>query len=249
MTDTRIPIRRLGGALALFLLAAVQTMAEPATLTGTVTYLERIVLPPDATVEVKLQDVSRADAPALTIAETSFAPETQVPVAFALGYDSSAIDERHRYALRARILAGDRVLFLTKRHFGVLTGGEDSTDILVERAAAQPASPAGLWLAEEIGGDGVIDQLRTVLEIAADGTVSGSGGCNSISGQATVSGSGIAFGPVAATRKLCPPAIMDQEEKFLRALGLAASWRIDPELHQLILMDGTGQPIAVLSRL
>jgi uncharacterized lipoprotein YbaY len=38
--------------------------ATTATVTGTVTYLERIALPPDATVAVRLLDISRQDVAA-----------------------------------------------------------------------------------------------------------------------------------------------------------------------------------------
>ena len=40
------------------------TPASGATVTGSVRYRERIALPPGATVTERLQDVSRADAPA-----------------------------------------------------------------------------------------------------------------------------------------------------------------------------------------
>ena len=48
--------------------------AGPA-VSGTVAYRERIALPPNAAIEVKLQDVSLQDAPAKTVAETVFAAE------------------------------------------------------------------------------------------------------------------------------------------------------------------------------
>src|SRR5262245_51239697 len=41
------------------------------TLSGHVTYRERMVLPPSAMIEVRLVDVSRADGKAITIAATS----------------------------------------------------------------------------------------------------------------------------------------------------------------------------------
>ncbi len=247
MTDLRFPFRFLCAGVAL-LLTTVQPMAEDRTLTGTVTYRERIALPPDARVEVELLDVSRADAPALAIAETGFVPETQVPIAFSLDYDSREIDARHSYALRARILRGDEVLFRTVQHHGVLTRGENSTEIMLERAAVPPETPAGRWLAEDIGGGGVADRVQTVLELGPDGTVSGSGGCNALSGRAELSGAELTFGPLAATRKLCPPAIMDQEGKFLAALAETRSWKMDPERGKLLLLDGTGRTVAVFSR-
>jgi putative lipoprotein len=43
--------------------------AEAARVTGSVTYRERIALPPTAVVKARLVDVSRADAPAELLAE------------------------------------------------------------------------------------------------------------------------------------------------------------------------------------
>ncbi|WP_367272350.1 YbaY family lipoprotein [Phreatobacter sp.] len=50
-------------------LNAAAAMAETRTLSGMVIYRERIALPPSAVVEVKLVDISLADAPSRTIAE------------------------------------------------------------------------------------------------------------------------------------------------------------------------------------
>ncbi len=60
-----------------FLAGCTPTPVEPATgagsatskVTGSITYRERIALPPSAVVAVKLVDVSLADAPAVLIAE------------------------------------------------------------------------------------------------------------------------------------------------------------------------------------
>lgn len=77
------------------------------TLTGTATYLQRIALPPDSRLVVTISDVSLADAPSTTIAETEMATEgRQVPLPFSLTYDPERIQPRHSYAVSARILDG-----------------------------------------------------------------------------------------------------------------------------------------------
>ena len=79
-------------------------------VTSTVTYRERIALPPGAVVHVVLEDVSLADAQATVITEETIQSAGQVPVPFALQLDSASIDHRHRYAVRARITdAADRL--------------------------------------------------------------------------------------------------------------------------------------------
>jgi putative lipoprotein len=97
-------------------------------VTGTISYRERIAISPNAIVEVKLVDISRADAPSTTIAEQIIKPEgRQVPIQFDLGYDQRRIVSRNRYAVRVRILEGDTPRFITTRAYRVLTGGYGKT--------------------------------------------------------------------------------------------------------------------------
>lgn len=90
-------------------LAACATAPNPGsvTLTGTATYRERIALPPDSRLVVTISDVSLADAPSTTIAETEVATAgRQVPLPFSLAYDPARIEPRRTYAVSARILDG-----------------------------------------------------------------------------------------------------------------------------------------------
>jgi putative lipoprotein len=129
------------GILALGALACAAGIAPPvssptgaAVVTGHVTYRERIALPPGATVTVRLQDVSRADAPAEVLAEQVIVPTTQVPIPFALEYDPARIDARHRYSVGARIEVAGKLWFVSDTHNGVLTeGGPSQVDVVVRR--------------------------------------------------------------------------------------------------------------------
>lgn len=253
MKVSRRPVLRL--VAAGLTLRAASALAETRTLSGNVVYRERMLLPAGAVVEVKLLDVSLADAPARTIAESRITDARTSHIPYVLRYDSSQIDPRMTYALQARIVLGDRLLFINTTRHTVLAGGKDDGDIQVENVGggqaetSAPSSPVGRWLAEDIRGGGVIDNLQSVVEIAADGTVTGSGGCNRMRGQATISGTSITITPLASTMMACPPAIMDQEGKFMSALEAARSFRIDPQQRKLFLLDGTGQTILRLSAL
>jgi putative lipoprotein len=97
--------------------------AKSGRVTGTVTYRERIALPPDAVVEVQLLDVSLMDVAATLIAEQTIKPQHQVPIAFELPYDPADIDERLSYAVRATIRIGGKAMFITNRSYPVLTRG------------------------------------------------------------------------------------------------------------------------------
>lgn len=262
-----LPKMRLpaGAALCAALIGVGAAYAETRTLSGTVTYRERMALPPDARITVQLQDVSRADAPAQVLGETVIAPPVQVPVPFRLEYDDSAIRPGHSYALQARITRGDRLMFINTSRHAVFGDQPDSTGIgatgiVVERVARNPDAKAdamtepdpaaltGRWLAEDIGGMGVLDRVESVLELAADGGVTGSGGCNHMRGTATLGRADIRFGPLAATRRACVPAVGDQEARFFAALAASRHWQLDEARGKLRLLDGQGRPLMLLVR-
>lgn len=97
-------------------------------MTGTVTYRQRIALTPDAVIEVKLLDVSRADAAAVTVAEQTIKPAgRQVPIAFDLAYDPGSIKERNRYVIQVRILESGQLRFVNSQAYPVITGGHPKT--------------------------------------------------------------------------------------------------------------------------
>ena len=105
---------------------------QQGVVTGTVSYRQRIALSPDAVVQVQLQDVSRADAPAIVVAEQTIEPKgKQVPIPFTLNYDPARINERSRYVVRAKILVGTTLRFSSTKAYPVITGGNPSNvDIL-----------------------------------------------------------------------------------------------------------------------
>ncbi len=107
-----------------------------AVLNGTVTYRPRIALAPGSTVVVRVEDVSRADAPSRVVAEQIIRPTAQVPIPFALSYDPAIIDVRARYTVRAEIRdAEGRLTWVTTAHTPVFTQGGpiDGVEVVVEQ--------------------------------------------------------------------------------------------------------------------
>jgi putative lipoprotein len=94
-----------------------------AAVSGTITYRERVALRADAVVVVQLQDVSRADAPGIVIGEQRIDSPGQVPIRFQIRYDPARIDPERTYAISARILQGDRPLFINDTAYRVITRG------------------------------------------------------------------------------------------------------------------------------
>ncbi len=103
-------------------------------VSGTVTYLQRIALPPQAMIQVQLVDVSRADAAAIVIdTQTIEAGGQQVPFAFQLSYDPAQIDERFTYAVQARITVDGELRFISTSSYQVITRGNPTTvEIIVD---------------------------------------------------------------------------------------------------------------------
>ena len=112
-------------------------------ITGTVTYLVRMALPPNAAIDVRLEDVSRADAPATVVAENIFAAAgKQVPIPFQLPYSAKDIQANHRYSVRARITVEDKLIFTTTQTYPVVTGGAATTvNLVLQPASTAPAAP------------------------------------------------------------------------------------------------------------
>jgi putative lipoprotein len=116
----------------------LQKAAAADTVTGTITYLVRMALPPQATIVVELQDVSLVDAPAKVLAAQKFAlGQQQVPVPFTLQYNPAKIDAKHRYAVNARVMIGKELKFVTDQAYPVLTQGNGSRVDLI----LKPAKP------------------------------------------------------------------------------------------------------------
>ncbi|MGE0240841.1 MAG: YbaY family lipoprotein [Parvibaculaceae bacterium] len=250
---TLLSRRRLLGftALALALPAAMPALAKVRTLRGTVSYRERIALPPHAILEVSLIDVTLADQPSGILGSVRVRTRNRMPIAYRLPFDDKRLRRGAAYALQARILVDGKAWFATPAPKPV-ANGPLQPDIVVRRVATQAPDkpmPKGKWLAESIRNGGVIDNLQSTVEIGEDGTVTGHGGCNGFGGKATITGDKISFGPLAATQKACPPAIMDQEGKLFGALNDARRWLIDEERGKLILFDAGNREILLLARM
>ena len=124
-------------ALLLLSMITVAHAGESNQVTGSVTYLERIALPPTARVEIKLLDVSLQDVVAKTISEQTISLTRQVPINFELVYDPAVIDERYSYVVRATIYDGDKMLFTTDRAYPVLTRDASSQVDLILKKVGQ----------------------------------------------------------------------------------------------------------------
>ncbi len=96
-----------------------------ASVSGSVTYRERLALSPGAKLVVSLRDVSYQDAAAPLIARQTISDPGQVPIKFKVEYNRDDIDSRSVYSVTARIVeSDDRLAFINDTAYEVITGGK-----------------------------------------------------------------------------------------------------------------------------
>jgi putative lipoprotein len=241
--------RALSFTVPLALLYSGFAFAQNTAVTGTVTYLQRIALPPNAVVKVTLEDVSLADAPAKVLAEKEISTAgKQVPIPFDLAYSSSDLQPSHRYSMHATIKADDKLLFTSTTGYPVLTPGAPSeARIVVQQVPATPSAPQSAaplegthWALNELAGQQVppaTGHQSAYLQFTAEGNrVAGSTGCNRLTGAYQKTGSGLKFNPIATTMMACLGPVMEQENKFKDALNSTTRYRIQG--NTLVLLNG-----------
>ena len=147
--------RRGGGLVSLCAAVGVATMisaagcekgaaldegdAEVHRVTGTITYRERVALPPTAVIKVRLVDVSRADAPAVVLGEeTMQASGKQAPFAFEIVYDPATIEANHSYAVQGAIEVDGMLRFVSDQHYAVITRSAANRVEMVLKSVAPP---------------------------------------------------------------------------------------------------------------
>lgn len=234
--------------------AVPETTGDTKTLTGTVFYRERVLLPPEATIDVYLEDVSRMDAPAEVLAHTSLSPQGGPPWAFTLEYDPSLIDNRHDYVLRARIELNGSLIFINKTRIPVFTEDADSkVEIMVSRVqalnTAEGKPDATLtetyWKPVELEGDlavlGAGDKELSMVLADETRQVRGYSGCNQFTGSYEVTDDKISFSQMASTMRACAVA-MEQEQRFLRVLAATTRYTISGDN---LMLYGEGDRVLV----
>ncbi|HBS49204.1 MAG TPA: hypothetical protein DEA05_03510 [Rhodobacteraceae bacterium] len=202
--------------------------AESATLTGSAAYRERIALPPDAELVVRLEDVSRMDAPATLLSARRIAM-TGVPQPFSLAYDPALIDERMSYAVRAEIQHAGEVWFRTTQAFPVLTrGAAGHVDLILTRAAGESGGEAsglaGRWTVTELRGKLLISEDRPEVDFSELGRIGVKGACNGFNGAAEIEGDKLRVaGPMAGTMRACAGELEQMDRDLVAALSEARS--------------------------
>ncbi|WP_425093963.1 YbaY family lipoprotein [Tropicimonas sp. S265A] len=242
---TLLPRTLIAACLAGLGLAAPM-QADERNLSVTVTYLERIALPPDAELSVSLLDTSLMDVAAVQLSQQRFRMD-KVPFEVSLSYDPDLIDDRHTYTVAAQITSRREVIFRTTTAYPVLTRDAPSEiEIVLQKMShgADAATPGdgvvGLaWQVVEIGGQVKDVDDPPTMTIDAEGGLGLYGGCNRFRGKVTVANGAFSLsGPLAGTRMACPPDRMKLDDDMIRALEASTGYARTGEF--LVLTDDAG---------
>jgi putative lipoprotein len=112
--------------------AILLSRASALSVRGTVTYRERIMLPPDSRVMVELVDITIADVAVEPIASQVIVPATPPPFSFSLE-SVEDIDENRMLAVRGRIVSPEGDLLWATEYPAMLTGRAEPVELILRR--------------------------------------------------------------------------------------------------------------------
>lgn len=109
---------------------------------GRLLFLERPALPPSAVIRLELRDISRADAPARTLARQTFTAKQGPPFAFSLTVPAASIDPHAKLSLFADIRDGRRLMFVADTANAVPIEGAKGMELRLRFVSSSAGDPA-----------------------------------------------------------------------------------------------------------
>lgn len=227
-----------------------------------VMYRERILLPENAMLKVTLEDISLADAPSKTIAQTEMTLTGAPPYNTTLNFKAADLTANNTYGIRATIHVDEALRFTSDTTTAsraaaseegaplALSFDKEPVQIIVKAVQAQAMAPqadlsSGAWELQTLAGV-EIGEMPVTPSLQVDlsgGTISGNSGCNAFRGTVTAEGETLTFSKIASTKKMCvEEEVMVTEQGYLKALESVSSYRIEGK--NLTLLTAEGAPVA-----
>jgi heat shock protein HslJ len=131
--------------------------------------------------------------------------------------------------------------------FAACGGDEGSSGS--DGGSQDPASLEGQsWiLTQMLTAGGQTEIVQTGVSAEFDGsTITGIAGCNSYNASYEASGSDISFGPIAATKKICPEDEQSTEDRYLQLLAEVGSYEVSGR--SMSMNDAGGTPVLQFSQ-
>ena len=236
--------------------AADTEVAMVKTVKGTLSYRERIALPPRSQLEIVVSDVTLGrDQELILSRELTMIDQASAPVPFSINVSRLNLSKGPLYALRAFIREPDgTILFRTGEPVLLDLGGGETSDIGTvmlsmtssddRGLAAIPGLQSGQWRVTQIGGDVAAETSAPTLSFSVDGKLQGSTSCNQFNGSYSLAGGALEVGTIATTRRACDPGVMRQERRFLDALALVEKATLEPG--GFLVLSGNGQRLVAV---
>jgi hypothetical protein len=121
-------------------------------------------------------------------------------------------------------------------------GGDDGGSDTSGGGSRDPAALEGeSWILTQMltaGGQTQIVEVGVSAEFDGS-TISGNAGCNSYHASYEASGGDISFGPIAATKKICPEDEQSTEDRYLQLLAEIGSYEVSGRSMSMNDTDGT----------
>lgn len=267
MRERRLRLPGFGfAAMTAVLVVSAVAGAAPAhaedVVRGVASYRERLMLPPQAVFEARLEDISRADAPSRVLGQSQITGVNS-PIHFEIPYLREMISPRARYSVSARITVDGELWFVNDTRTPVFDdagsvppGGVREVRLalvrVTPRASAPVPAPDALlnvrWVLKRLGDVELANRKGTrepYMSLAGtSGRLEGFSGCTRLFGAFSLEGAKLTFGPgIGMTRMACAGrGAAEIESGFAQALQATARWRIDGAA--LELLDETGGVLA-----
>jgi putative lipoprotein len=223
------------------------------TISGELTYLQRIALQDNATAIVELIAEDAADSQPVVGEFRQDLKGAQVPISFTFNVEKERLATDQKYVVRGAINVDGQVRWLSEAVPVDLTQSTLNVGTLLLRPFEAPA-PFGLtepaavqdveWKISMLGDEPALEGLT--LTLGTDGNFFGKA-CNSLRGSYTIEPGAISFSDAAATMMACSEQLMKQERILFDALESAAHFRLTDD-GELTLQDTSGAALVTAKR-
>lgn len=225
------------------------------TISGTLSYRERIALPPGARMEIVVSDITLGRNEELILSrEMNTIGQASPPIPFSIDVSKLNLSDGPLYGLRAFIREPDgTIMFRTNEPFllNLRSDFVNIGDITVSMTSPDDPGLAGIpglkdgeWRVTQIGGDVVPQDTGPTMTFAADGSLYGSTSCNRFNGSYSIDGNALVVGKVAATKRACEAGLMQQERRFLDAISMIENASLEDG--GFLVLSGNGQRLVAV---